>query len=511
MTRQTIGGIGWLASSQGASALLRIVTGAILARLLTPADFGLVTTCLVLIGFAEMIALVGFGPALVQIKELSNAHIRTAFTFSVAVGVLTGIIFWIASPQIAGLFNMPQLTPILRCFTVIFPLQSASVVCTSLLQRELMHKKLAGIDFVSQLIGYCCVAIPLALLNFGPIALVGGTVMAKFVTTAMLFYKQPHSIMPLFDTRILRQIIGLGSAFSLAQIFNFVGRRGTILVVGKMLGASAVGIYGKAYNLMDIGNTLLTSIVNKVLFPAIAKVQDDKSRVGRAYTKTLALLTMLVLPSSAMGVVLAPELVLILLGNQWGPAVVPLQILFAGMVFRVGYKVAGIVNRGAGVAIGHAWRQGVYACTVVGGALLACRWGLNAVAASTLLALGINYILSNNLVLKTTQLTWKEIGARCMPAFLLTGVLVVQTLVLATVLRSAGTFSAVILAAAALCAAVTVLLVLRYGSTFLVGSDTIWMINNVLGFFPKRKSGTIGFVQLKLENFVAKHLTPKLK
>jgi PST family polysaccharide transporter len=182
----------------------------------------------------------------------------------------------------------------------------------------------------------------------------------------------------------------------------------------------ALGYYGRAYSLMSAPAHAFGTVLNAVLFPAIAKVQDDSRRLATAYLRAVALIALLVLPLSAALILLAPEVIRVALGPRWTAAVAPFQILGIGMLFRASYKVSDSIARSTGVVYRRAWRQILYAGLVVFGAWLGQHWGISGVAWGALAALTVNFALMADLSLEVAKITWGDFWNAHRPAVLLT-------------------------------------------------------------------------------------------
>src|SRR6266446_3877522 len=171
MTNRTLSGLFWMSLATGANVLSLLLVTIVLARLLTPADFGLAAAALMVIGFSAIFAELGIGPALVQRQHLQTMHVRSGFTLLFGLGVLFYALSWLAAPVIAGLFGLEELTPILRVVALIFPAQGLGIVAESLLQRDLRFRCVAGLDTVAVVLGYGGVGITLAIFGFAAWAL----------------------------------------------------------------------------------------------------------------------------------------------------------------------------------------------------------------------------------------------------------------------------------------------------------------------------------------------------
>lgn len=350
LSKQTFSSALWMFSSSGLQAVLRIAFNAILARLLSPSDFGVVAIATMITGFAELLVQMGVGPALVQTKNITDDHINTGFTFSVLSGFFMAFCFWLINPFIASFFNMPALTSILNVLLWIFPIKMVTKISNSIIQRELLFKKLAGVDVVSYLLGYGLVGITLAYLGYGFTALIWATLMQAAINSALMFYMQPHSVRLRIKVKLLKPLLSYGTNFTLANFFSYMALQADFFVVGKIMGPAALGFYNRAYNLMNNSTAVIGTVMNTVLFASFSRVQDDKKRQESSLSKSYTLLFLLFLPISIFVIILAPELVGILLGNKWNTVIFPFQILAGSMVFRIGYKVGSTFAKGMGAA-----------------------------------------------------------------------------------------------------------------------------------------------------------------
>ena len=149
ISHRTLRGLFWMFLGKGTQAVLQVLVLGILARLLTPADFGLVSASLVVVGLSTIFSQLGIGPAVVQRSNLESRHLRTGFTISVLFSLALAGLICLFAPSFAGFFRLEGLTPVLRAMSLVFPFQGLSVVAESLLQRDLSFRRLAGINTIS--------------------------------------------------------------------------------------------------------------------------------------------------------------------------------------------------------------------------------------------------------------------------------------------------------------------------------------------------------------------------
>ncbi|MDR5684516.1 MAG: lipopolysaccharide biosynthesis protein [Armatimonadota bacterium] len=473
-TARALDGMAWTSASVAAQAALQLATLAVLARLLQPRDFGIVAAALVFVGLSAVFSQLGVGPAIVQRPDLAGTHLRVGFTLSVALGVAVASLTWAASPLIAASLQMPELAPVLRALAWLFPIAALSVVSEALLQREMRFRDLAVVDVTAWTCGYAAVAIALAHRGLGVWALVAASLTQAALRTLLLRARRPHPSAPSWDPQAARQLLRFGVGFTLARIANQLAGQADNLVVGARLGPQALGLYGRAYQLMAAPATLFGQVLDKVLFPGMARLQGERERLATAYRRGVTLVGLLALPVSAGVVVLAPEIVAVILGPRWDDAVVPLQILAAGTLCRTSYKISDSLARATGAVYARAWRQLLYAAAVGGGAWLGSAWGLEGVAAGVLAAIALNFLLMAHLSLRLTGLRWTEFAAAHWPGLLAAGVVVGIVWPVAMLLReleTSPTLTIALAGAAALAGAGTVV---RCLPGVVLGPDLRW-------------------------------------
>jgi PST family polysaccharide transporter len=303
---------------------------------------------------------------------------------------------------------------------------------------------------------------------------------------ASLLIAQPHPKSPALDRRTAAELLYFGSGFTLARIGNFLASQGDNLVVGRWLGAQALGLYGHAYQLMTAPAVMLGQVLDRVLFPTMALVQTEPKRLARAYRSGVSIISIFILPVSIVLAIVAPEAVGTLLGPGWEGVVPPLQILALGMMFRSSYKISDTIARATGAVYQRAWRQVAYACLVVGGSIVGQYWGLVGVAVGVLAAITINYLLMAHLSLSLTGMSWASFAAAHIPGIALAATVGTVTSALAFVLRASSASSIILLGSVALVSVILVCgLCWRFPAVFL-GASTLSLIGSVTAFVPEK-------------------------
>jgi O-antigen/teichoic acid export membrane protein len=479
-------GILWTASGKGARSALQVLVLVVLARLVSPTDFGVVSAAMVVIGFSSIFAQLGFGPAIVQRPSIEPRHERCAFAVSVYLGLLLGAVTWASAPLVARFFRMPTLEPVLRALAWVFPLKGLGVVSVSLIQREMKFGLLATREVASFAVGYGAIGVGLAYQGWGVWALVAANLAQTALSTATLLVARPPVVALRTDRETFRELAWFGGGFTVARVANSLAVQGDNMVVGRWLGAAALGIYGRAYQLMAVPASAIGDVLDVVLFPAMASVQGDAARLAKAYRRGISLIALLILPASVGLFVLAPELVDVLLGPRWKGVVVPLQILSLGMLFRTSYKMSDSLSRATGTVYRRAWRQVLYAVLVVGGSLVGQRWGVAGVAAGVLAAVAVNFIAMAQLSLAVAGLTWGALLRAHLPAAALAASTALVMAAVALPMRAWGVPPLVRLLAAAGTALVVATGLAWTSPRLFLGEDGRWMLDIVRGYLPAR-------------------------
>lgn len=386
----------WFTGATAVHSVLRLIFVATLARLLSPSDFGVMATAMLVVKFSEVILQMGVGPALVQKKDLTKKHLDSAITLTLIMGVGMYGLFLLFNPLIEEFFGMSGLKEILNLLCLIIPLRMFSQVSYSTLQRDFKFKKLAGWDVFSYAVGYGGLGILLAKLDFGVYALVYAATVQALLYTVILYFLNPHSLRFRIYKNETYELVNYGAGFTLASVFNYMGRNGDTFVVSKFLGELQLGFYDRAYTLMNVVNNVLGSTINKVMFPTFSSIQDNKGKIEQALSKSFNLSFGVLIPASFFCYMLADDIVLFLLGDKWSGSVAPFRILCFFFAFRVTGKISSVTMKGLGFIYQHAVSQFIYMGVVVLGGLMVIDSGITSMA--WIVGLGITTVFLSHML-----------------------------------------------------------------------------------------------------------------
>jgi len=325
-TRTARSGV-WMTALNVTSRGLELVALFVLARLLTPDDFGLIGIALLVLTGLQRFSNLGFTAALIQRREDDvDRYLDTAWTLQIVRGILlAGIVVAVAGPA-ANFFDTPAVREILLVVAVIPVLAGLENPGVVYFQKDLeFHKQF--VHLVSTSLLYVVVTVTLAFAWGSVWALVAGKVAAEvgmFVVSYVLHDYRPSLA---FDREAALELIGYGKWLTAAGVVYFLADEGDDFVVGALLGATALGFYRLAYRVALMPATEVTSVVSTVMFPAYSKLQDDLGAVRDAFFRTIQLTTAITFPMGVGIIVVAPLFVETVLGAQWTPMVGALQVL----------------------------------------------------------------------------------------------------------------------------------------------------------------------------------------
>jgi len=331
---KVVTGLGWIA---GANFLGQMITWAItivVMRILSPADYGLLAMSSVFVAFLTMMASAGLGPAIVQASEISDVKLRKLFGLIIALNLSLFFLLFSTAPLIANFFDESRLVNIVRVLSLQFVILSFAVIPESLLGRELNFKMRAMVDLFSNVTGGL-LTLMLALAGYGVWSLVAGTMLSVVVRTIGVNVFAPYIRWPDWSLRGTGALIAFGGNVTASRILWFFYSQADMFIAGKLLGKEALGFYSVAMHLASLPVQKISGILNQVAFPAFSQIKDDPNLVATHVLKAVRILSFFSFPVLWGVSSVAPELVRLLLGANWEPAILPLQVLPAIMPLRM--------------------------------------------------------------------------------------------------------------------------------------------------------------------------------
>jgi lipopolysaccharide exporter len=312
---RTIRGMAWAYGAYAGGRGLVLVSTAILARLLTPHEFGVVALALVVTVFLEAIKDLGLGQALIVASpEEEAARAQTVFSWSVLLGLGLTIVTAAASPLVASFFNQPQLTGLLPVLGLNFFLRSLGATHYALARKHLNYR-VRTVSEICEVTLRGIIAIALALAGLGAWSLVIGFVVGVAASTTALWILVPFRPRLHLSHTHLRDLLRFGGALTVIDVSAVIYYNADYLFIGRMLGATSLGLYTIGFRIPELAILNVAHVASDVLFPAYSAL--DATRIREAYLASLRYLTMLTVPLAVGLAALARPVILVVFGHQW--------------------------------------------------------------------------------------------------------------------------------------------------------------------------------------------------
>ncbi len=346
LRRKVSTGLFW----EGGAALigqgLSFVVSLLLARLLAPEYFGLISIATLAISSLVFFQELGFSAALVYRQDDVEAAANTAHWTIIASSVVLYIIGFILAPLVARFFRSPEVTPILRVLALTIVISSLSRVSYTLLFKDMAFKKKVLPELLASLAG-SVTSLLLALAGWKVWALVSGELVNASFATILVYLFYPWRPKLQFVRSLFREMFGYGKHIAASQILIFGITNVDDMFVGRMLGQAALGQYGLAYKISNLPATNITRLVTRVTFPAFTLLQGDIARMRGAFFRVVRYVSLLSIPVAVVTVIFAHDFVYFVLNPSWAPAIVPMQILaIYGLVRSISSNMGTIFQAG---------------------------------------------------------------------------------------------------------------------------------------------------------------------
>lgn len=352
LTAAVVTGLKWQVATQVVNEGTRAVVVVVLARLLTPGDYGVAGMAIVCASFASVLTDPSLGLALMRRARISEADRSTVFWTMFAIGAVSTVAGIALSGVVADIFGQREVQKLFAVLSLGFVISTVSVTQTALLSRDLAFRKLQ-IRQMGAVVTGGTIAITVAVLGFGPWAIISNQ-LAYTTASAVLVWRmsswRPRAI---FSRASLRELGGFGSLIYGADMLSWSQDNGDNALVGRFLGADALGAYSLAYNVMFVPLMRIAGPIMQVMSPAFSRLQGEPDRLERVWLRSKRLTAALLTPAFIAGAVVAPDLIPVVFGEKWHAAIVPLQLLcIAGLartLVTLNWSVLSALGKGGSI------------------------------------------------------------------------------------------------------------------------------------------------------------------
>jgi O-antigen/teichoic acid export membrane protein len=364
---------------QVAIFVLRLGFVAIMARLLQPEDFGLVAMVIAFTGLYDLFTTAGLSLAAVQRPTITNEQVSTLFWVNILVGALLCVLCFVTAPFLVTFYNEPRLFWVTAVLGAGFVFNAVGVQHSALLQRQLRFTELTIIEVFSLLVSYA-LGIGLAVCGFGYWALVASMITTPAISSVLMWaFTNWIPGLPRGHADI-RSLLSFGGTITLNNLIVYVAYNTDKLLVGRFWGAGALGIYGTAYQLVNVPTRNLTATLGGIAFSALSRLQDEPMRLKSYFLKGYFLLISITAPITIFSAVFADDIVLIFLGPTWAEAAPVFRLLTPTILVFSIINPTGILLQSIGLQVRSLLIALVIAPLAVAGYLLGLPYGPTGVA-----------------------------------------------------------------------------------------------------------------------------------
>lgn len=333
LKHKTVKGVGWSFVDNIANQGITFLVGLVLARILTPAEYGVMAMVTIFIAISNSIVDSGFSNALIRKIKIERIDYNTVFYFNLVVSLFLYLVLFLCAPAISIFFKEPLLVDVMRVIGWILVINALAIIPRTILVRKVDFKTQTKVSLIASLssgaIGIC-----MALTGWGIWSLVGQQLSRQLLNTLFLWFFCRWRPLWEFSIQSFKELFGFGSKLMLSGLLTTIYNDIYSLVIGRCYSAADLGQYTRASQFNTIFSSNLTTVVQRVSYPVLSSIQNEEDRLREAYRRVIKV-TMLVTFACMLGLTaVAKPLLVILIGEKWLPAVYFLQIIcFSGMLY----------------------------------------------------------------------------------------------------------------------------------------------------------------------------------
>lgn len=329
---KTLSGVKWNAIGRFSTQGVSFVISVLLARILSPSDYGVVGMIGIFMAIAQTFIDSGFGSALIRKKDCTDEDYSTAFYFNIVVGIVCYFILFFSAPLIADFFDTPILRDIVRVLSINLFLNSLTIVQSAKLTAAVDFKSQAKICLVATIVSGC-VGLLMAYSGCGVWSLVYQSVSSSLVRTVLYWVVTKWHPLRSFSKESFKYLFGFGSKILSAGLLHTIYSNLTTILIGKFYTPKDLGYYSRGESLATLPSSNITGILQSVTYPILSKIQEDNARLISVYRKYIRMTSMVIFFGMFLMAALSKPLILTLLTNKWQNSVIYLQVFCFAYMF----------------------------------------------------------------------------------------------------------------------------------------------------------------------------------
>jgi len=408
LKQKAIKGVMWTALQKYSTMLIQFVSGIILARLLTPYDYGCIGMLMIFMVLAESFIDGGFGSALIQKKRPTQEDYSTVFFWNLGLSVVLYAVLYLSAPAIARFYGIPQLSDVLRVQGVILFIYAFNIVQQNQLRKKLNFKLLSIVTITTSLIALS-VTIFMAYHGYGVWALVAQYILTALIPALVFWFYVRWRPQWVFSWQSFRELFSFGFYMFLTNLLNQFGHQVQGLLIGRFYSASTMGYYSKANSTERLASTSISRIMSQVTYPLYAEMQDDKTALGDMIKKITLTLSYVTFPLMFILLLCAKPLFIFLYSERWADSVPYFQVLcVAGLAYSlqsVNYQSVAAIGKSRTMFVWTFVKRAIGIALVVAGLLLD---GIRGLLVGMVLNTWFSYYINIWLVSKHIGYSWQR-------------------------------------------------------------------------------------------------------
>lgn len=344
LKQKTVTGVIWSAFDSLSGLGVQMICSLVVARLLTPEDFGLVGMIAVFSAIGLIVIDSGFGQALIRKQDATEVDFSSIFYFNLIISAIVYIILYSLSPAIEEFYEIAGLSKISRVVFLIIPLNAIGLIQNTILTKKVDFKTLGIVSFISALLSGL-IGIFMAYYLRSIWAIVYQMVAMYFFRTFLLWTITGWRPIFIFSVKSVKTMFPYASNLLLTGLFGTIVNNICPLIIGKIYNATQLGYFSQANKLQQLPSTTFTAIIQRVTFPILVEIQEDNQRLKDAYSRILSQVVYLISPIMVILAVTAPQLINLILGPKWLTAAYYFQILcVSGLLYPISCLSLNLIN-----------------------------------------------------------------------------------------------------------------------------------------------------------------------
>ena len=408
LKQKAVSGMIWTALQRYSTMLIQFVSGIILARLLTPYDYGCIGMLMIFMLLAESFIDGGFGSALIQKKQPTQTDYSTIFFWNMGLSVVLYAVLFLSAPAIARFYGIPLLSDVLRVQGIILFIYAFNIVQRNQLQKKMNFKVLSIVTILTSLTALTATII-MAYHGFGVWALVAQNMLTALIPAAVFWLYVRWRPQLTFSWQSFRELFSFGFYMFLTHLLNQFGQQIQGLLIGKFYNASTMGYYSKANATERLASTSISKVMSQVTYPLYAEMQDDKTALGDMIKKITLTLSYVTFPLMFILLLCAKPLFILLYSERWADSVPYFQVLcIAGLAYSlqsVNYQSVAAIGKSRTMFVWTFVKRAMGIIFVVAGLLLD---GMRGLLVGMVLNTWFSYFVNIWLVSKHIGYSWQR-------------------------------------------------------------------------------------------------------